>query len=68
MSKKLWFLTQNDEIVEVFDDRDIAVEERIYLKEENPLDDIFLHSVGLNVIANYPDEFDFARERGALNV
>ncbi len=68
MNKQLWFLTQNDVIVDVFDDRDIAAEERIYLKEDNPLDDIFVHSIRLNEIADYPDEFDFAREKGAFNV
>jgi len=67
MNKKLWFLTQNEEVINVFDDRDIAVEERIYLKEENPLDDISLHGLGLVELSNYPDEYEMARERGYLD-
>jgi len=65
--KKLWFLTQNDEIVDVYDDRDIAMEERIYLKEDNPLDTITIQAIGLEELNNYPDEYDFAKDRGFVD-
>jgi len=67
MPKKLWFLTQNDEIVDVYDDKDIAMEERIYLKEDNPLDDITIQAIGLEELTNYPDEYDFAKDRGLID-
>ncbi|MDA3957220.1 hypothetical protein [Oceanispirochaeta sp.] len=67
MKKELWFLTQDDELVDVYDDRDIATEERIYLKEDNPLDTIRLHSIGIAELSNYPDEYEFAQERGLLD-
>ena len=67
MFSKLWFLIQNDEIVGAFDDKDIAIEERVYLEEENPLERVTLHALGVAELSNYPDEFDYARERGFLD-
>ena len=67
MIKKLWFLTHNEEVIAVFDDRDIAIEERIYLKEENPLDEISLQGLGLAELGNYPDEYEMAKDRGYLD-
>ncbi|QEN08772.1 hypothetical protein EXM22_12525 [Oceanispirochaeta crateris] len=67
MKKELWFLTQNDELVDVYNDRDIATEERIYLKEDNPLDHITIHSIGFAELKNYHDEYEFAMERGMLD-
>lgn len=67
MASTLWFLIHDDELVDVYDDRDIALEERIFLKEDNPLDDIVIRSIGMAELQNYPDEYDFAQERGMLD-
>jgi hypothetical protein len=67
MINKLWFLIQNDEIVGAYDDKDIAIEERIYLKEENPLDRVTMHALGIAELSDYPDEYDYAKERGFLD-
>ena len=64
MSSTLWFLIQDDEIVDVYEDRDIALEEKVFLKEDNPLDKIVLRSIGMAELKNYPDEYDFAKDRG----
>lgn len=67
MFSKILFLKQNDEIVGVFDDKDIAIEEKVYLKEEFPLDKIVLVSLGMAELSNYPDEYEYAREVGVLD-
>lgn len=67
MASKLWFLIQEEELVDVYDDRDIALEERMFLKEDNPLDDILLRSIGMAELQNYPDEYEFALERGFVD-
>ncbi|MBB6478894.1 hypothetical protein [Spirochaeta isovalerica] len=66
MSERLWFLSLNDEIVGVFDDYDIAVEEKDFLQEENHKDDVVLRKKFLRKLEKYTDEYDMARERGYI--
>ena len=67
MTSKIWFLEQNDEIVGAYEDQEIAAEERIYLREENPVDKVNMYSLGLWELKNYPDEYEFAEEQGLLD-
>jgi hypothetical protein len=63
---KLWFILENNEIISIFDDQEKALEERFYLKEENPLDKYKLYGLSISDLDDYPDEKEFALENGFL--
>lgn len=67
MCNKLWFLTQNDMLLDVYEEEENAFEKQFFFKEENCSDNFSIFSVNSTEIAKYPNEFDFARDRGLLN-
>lgn len=64
MSGKLWFLHLNDDLIGVFDDYEIACEERDFLQDENHKDDVVLKKKDLKKLDKYSDEYEMAKERG----
>ena len=66
MIETLWFLKQNDDIVGVFDDYDIALEEKEYLKTENIKDGICLSKKIISNLTMNSEEYKMAKERDYL--
>jgi len=66
MSERLWFLMLNDDVVGVFDDYDIAVEETDFLKEENGENNVVLKRKFLKKLEKNSDEYDLAKEKGYI--
>ena len=66
MTEKLWFLKQNDDIVGVFDDYDIALEEKEFLKTENIKDGISLSKRRISSLVVNSEEYILAKERDYL--
>lgn len=67
MSEKLWFISEENEVVEVFDDRDAAQEELFYLKEDNPRGAYKFYALSLSDLDNYLDEYDLAESAGFIH-
>ncbi|MBI9097107.1 MAG: hypothetical protein JEY91_01455 [Spirochaetaceae bacterium] len=67
MIENLWFLKQDDDIVGVFDDYEIAVEEKNYLKEETSRHSVTLHKEIISKLVKNTEEYDMAQERGYLD-
>lgn len=67
MCNKLWFLTQDDYILDAFEDEDVAVEMKLFHRDDRPLNRFFIHSIDSKNLAKYPAEFDVARDRGLLH-
>lgn len=66
MIEKLWFLKQNDDIVGIFDDYEIAMEEKDFLIEENSLDTVILRKMDISKIIVHSEEYEMAKDRGYL--
>ena len=67
MIEKLWFLVLNDDLVGIFDDYDIAIEEKDYLKEENRFDTVVLKKKIISNIPKDSEEYVMAKERGYVS-
>lgn len=67
MCNKLWFLTQDDFILDAFEDEDIAVQMELFHKEEQPQKRFFIHTINSKDLAKFPAEFNVARDRGLLH-
>lgn len=67
MCNKLWFLTQNDSLVDVYDKEESAAEMRLYHNKKSSAANYSIFSINSSQIAKYPSEFDFARERGFIH-
>lgn len=66
MDEKLWFLVLNGDVIGVYDDYEIAVEEKEYLEEENYRDEVILKRKNLNKIEEFSVEYELAKERGYI--
>ncbi len=67
MIDKLYFIEENEEIVGVYEDHDLALEEAEFMKEDNPLDRFRLYSLTMYELENYPEAYDYAHDAGILN-
>jgi hypothetical protein len=67
MFEKLWFLVLNDDLVGIFDDYEIALEEKDYLKEENRYDTVVLKKKIISNIPKNSEEYVMAKERGYVS-
>ena len=67
MIEKLWFLVLNDDLVGIFDDYEIALEEKDYLKEENRFDTVVLKKKIISNIPKNSEEYLMAKERGYIS-
>lgn len=67
MSNTLWFISEESEIIEVFDDRDASQEELYYLKEDNPRGLYKFYTLNLVDLENYLDEYDLAENAGFIH-
>ena len=67
MVQKLYFVEENQEIVGVYEDHDLAREEAEYMKEDHPLDHFRLFSLTMFELENYPEAYDYASDAGILN-
>lgn len=66
MSDKLWFISENSELIRVYDDSDIAREELFYLKMDNPTEKFRIYGLLKVELDDYDDERDFASSEGLL--
>lgn len=66
MSDKLWFITENGELIRVYDDSDIAREELFYLKMDNPTEKFRVYGLMKVELDDYDDEKQFAESEGLL--
>lgn len=63
MIEKVWFLKQNDDVVGVFDDYEIALEEKDFLINENHRDLVSLKKKILSKLSENSEEYIMAKER-----
>jgi hypothetical protein len=68
MSRKLWFISEDDDLVGVFDDHEIAREELFYLNEDNPISKYKLYGLTPDELENYSDEYELAKYEGYVIV
>lgn len=66
MSEKLWFISENNEAIAVYDSREIAMEELYYRKEDEPTSAFKVYALTIADLANYPDEFELANEENYI--
>lgn len=66
MCNKLWFLTQNESIFDLYDDADIAAEEKVFPQKESLNEDIPVRTISMTRITEYSYEFEPAGDRGHL--
>lgn len=66
MSNKLWFISEESEVIGVFDDHEVAREELFYLKEDNPTGRYRVYGFTEAELENYSDEYDLAQSEGYL--
>lgn len=64
MSKKFWFISEEDELVAIYDDIEITREELFYLKEDNPTGLYKAYGLTKEELENYSDEYEFAHSEG----
>jgi hypothetical protein len=64
--EKLWFLKQNDDIVGVFDDYEIALEEKEFLKDQNVKDGVCLQKKIISSLPSGSEEYIMAKERNYI--
>ena len=62
--EKVWFISENGEIINFFENGEQANEERFYLKEENPFDKYNLYELSISELNDYPEEKEFATMLG----
>lgn len=68
MSKKLWFISEDGDLIAVFDDPEYARDELYYLREDDPISTFKVYGLTENQIENYNDEFELAVSEGFINV
>lgn len=66
MAEKLWFLVLNDDVVGVYDDYEIALEEKDFLEEENREYKVILKRKDIKDLIEYTVEYELAEERGYI--
>lgn len=66
MVNKFWFISVDDEVVSVFDDREVAREEMFYLKEDNPTGSYRLYGLHRNELDDYSEENDLVKTEGLI--
>jgi hypothetical protein len=66
MSEKLWFISEDSDVIAVFDDHEVAREELFYLKEDDPTGKFKVY--GLTLSEFYSDEYDLAISEGMVAV
>lgn len=66
MSMKLWFISEDDEVIRVYDDYDQANEELFYLKEENPEGRYKGYGLLITDLGNYDEELELAISEGFI--
>ncbi|MBB6481362.1 hypothetical protein [Spirochaeta isovalerica] len=66
MSRKLWFIKEESDVIAVFDDRDVAKEELVYLREDDPTGEYKLYGLGMEELEDYGDEYDLAASEGYI--
>ena len=66
MSEKLWFISEERDVIAVFDDYESAQEELFYLTEEDPLGHFKVYGLLLVELENYSDEYDLAFSQGYI--
>ncbi|MBI9097108.1 MAG: hypothetical protein JEY91_01460 [Spirochaetaceae bacterium] len=66
MSGKLWFISEEGDVIAAFDDHEIAREELFYLKEDNPTGKYKVYGLTFNELEDYSDEYDFASSEGMI--
>lgn len=64
MSQKLWFISEDSDVIAVFDDHEIAREELFYLREDDPTGTFKVYGLSLAELENYSDEYDLASSEG----
>lgn len=62
--ESLWFISENGEPISVFSDREQALEESFYLKEENPLERFDIYELSREDLEEYSEEWELARYSG----
>ncbi|MBI9104365.1 MAG: hypothetical protein JEY99_18255 [Spirochaetales bacterium] len=67
MSNKLWFVTDGVGLIQVCNDLQIAESVLSKYQDDPDFEYYSYYSINLNKIADYPQEFDMAREEGLLN-
>ena len=66
MSEKLWFISEESDVIAVFDDHEVAREELFYLKEDDPTGTFKVYGLTLSELENYSDEYDLALSEGLI--
>lgn len=66
MADKLWFISEDDAVIAVFDDRDTAKEEMYYYKEDNPIGKYKVYGLLMKELEDYADEYDLAESEGLI--
>lgn len=61
MPKKLWFISRNDEVCNVYDDKEVALDELFYLKEDDDSASFKIYSLLNSDLESYDDEFALAK-------
>lgn len=64
MSRKLWFISEDDELVGVFDDHENAREELFYLRDADPFSKFKLYGLTADELENYSNEYELAKFEG----
>ena len=68
MSDKLWFISEESDVIAVFDDHEVAREELFYLKEDDPTGTFKVYGLTFSELENYSDEYDLAISEGLIEV
>lgn len=66
MSKKLWFISEEGDLINVFDKHDTAREELYYLREDDPFSNFKIYGLSDNEIKDHPDEYELAVYEGYI--
>lgn len=63
---KLWFISKEDEVIGVFEDKEVALDELYYIKEDSPASSFKVYSLSFADLENYSDEYDLASSTGLI--
>lgn len=66
MANKYWFISEDDEIVAVYDDIEVVREELFYRREDNPTGIYRAYGLTQVELEDYSDEYDFVKSEGLL--